>query len=671
MEILKKDIIINNFNSKIILDLSKHAWFNILSYLDLKSFLNLEKSSKLFRKIFINYYSDKNTIEQEKENLKNKTNFIIKNNISNKILKFPTLFSKDIKIYKKNIIEKYYNFLIQIPYTLAEFCGIYSNKTLTDLINNKIIKINDFNFDINEFLSCNSSLDYYNNEYSYKNCEFITNDRFMLFYNNTLNVYELNINNIFERKYSQFFKSQKILYFGIIQNNIFLIDNCGKLTTMNVNNYSTSLKKIRFYIPGEIIKVFYIGKFFIFLTKEYNLYYQNFEELFMKPKLDEEIKPIQKQLLSTQFPNEDKSIHKFFPNQISKNYNGIIDIDSNNNNFMMFVDKNYDIFGLYHGDINQSNKEEKNKNKSKSKNSSKNNSKNSSRKESYIDYLNNDINNDNEKDTLISFYKINQGIKFPHYYTMSFGPNFWILLEQNYRIPLIDWNMEQILEWFEKEIGYEEYLNMIKYQRVTGKNILDGDRKYFKETLGMSANKIKQLLNQEIKKVEDGSVSNMKIWGYGSNKFGQLGLANIKYSKIPINLEIPEKELKMNNDFIVKIICSNTISLLITRKQKIYICGNFNQKEKQNLLFKDEKKENDENHKKKKGKKGGHKKKDDKPKNKKEKENEKKDDKMLWIEIAYEIKRIFTNNYFIKLKDIYIRNNILYLFGLKINKKDF
>ena len=163
MEILQKDIIINNFNSKIILDLSKHAWFNILSYLDLKSFLNLEKSSKLFRKIFINYYSDKNTIEQEKENLKNKTNFIIKNNISNKILKFPTLLSKDIKIYKKNIIEKYYNFLIQIPYTLAEFCGIYSNKTLTDLINNKIIKINDFNFDINESLSCNSSLDYYNN----------------------------------------------------------------------------------------------------------------------------------------------------------------------------------------------------------------------------------------------------------------------------------------------------------------------------------------------------------------------------------------------------------------------------------------------------------------------------------------------------------------------------
>ena len=93
----------------------------------------------------------------------------------------------------------------------------------------------------------------------------------------------------------------------------------------------------------------------------------------------------------------------------------------------------------------------------------------------------------------------------------------------------------------------------------------------FKETLGMSVNKIKQLINKEIKKVENGSVNNIKIWGYGNNKFGQLGLVNTKYSKIPIKLEIPENELKINNDFIVKIICSNTISLLITKKEKIMI----------------------------------------------------------------------------------------------------
>ena len=662
MSNLENNLISYKFIINKTLILSKESWFNILSYLDLKSFLNLEKTSKFLRKIFLNYYFEKNTIEQDKENLKNKKSLIkINNNTTYNNIIFPNLFCNEIKIYKKNVIEKYYNFLIQIPYTLAEFCGIYSKKSLTDLINNKILKINDFNCEINESLNCNSTLDYYNNEYSYKSYEFINNNKFMIFYNNTLNVYEININNVFEKKYSQFFSSQIILYFGIIQNSIFLIDNSGKLITMNSTNYATSLKRIRFYLPYKILKIFYVGKYFIFLTKENNLYYILFDEIFMKPKMEEELEPNQKELLSTLYPEEDISIHKLFPIHIEKNYNEIIDINSNNNNFMMFIDSNYDLYGLYHGNLNNKENYEK-KGKGKHKNSSKNNS----RKESTID------NQENEKE-ILSFYKINQGLKFQNYYTMSFGENFWILLEQNYKNPLIDWTMEEILDWFEKDIDFEEYLKVVKYQKVNGKNIVEGDKKYFKDILGMSSNKIKQLTNKEIKKVENGSVKNIKIWGYGNNRFGQLGLASTKYSKIPIKLEIPENDLKLNNDFIVKIICSNTISLLITKKEKIYICGNFNQKEKQNIIKIEDKsqEEKNENKNRKKGNKGKAHKKKEKEKEKIEKENEERNEQNLWVEISYEIKRIFTNNFYVKLKDIYIRDNILYIFGLKLNKKDF
>ena len=615
MSNLENNLISYKFIINKTLILSKESWFNILSYLDLKSFLNLEKTSKFLRKIFLNYYFEKNTIEQDKENLKNKKSLIkINNNTTYNNIIFPNLFCNEIKIYKKNVIEKYYNFLIQIPYTLAEFCGIYSKKSLTDLINNKILKINDFNCEINESLNCNSTLDYYNNEYSYKSYEFINNSKFMIFYNNTLNVYEININNVFEKKYSQFFSSQIILYFGIIQNSIFLIDNSGKLITMNPTNYATSLKRIRFYLPYRILKIFYVGKYFIFLTKENNLYYILFDEIFMKPKMEEELEPNQKELLSTLYPEEDISIHKLFPIHIEKNYNEIIDINSNNNNFMMFIDSNYDLYGLYHGNLNNKENYEK-KGKGKHKNSSKNNS----RKESTIE------NQENEKE-ILSFYKINQGLKFQNYYTMSFGENFWILLEQNYKNPLIDWTMEEILDWFEKDIDFEEYLKVVKYQKVNGKNIVEGDKKYFKDILGMSSNKIKQLTNKEIKKVENGSVKNIKIWGYGNNRLGQLGLASTKYSKIPIKLEIPENDLKLNNDFIVKIICSNTISLLITKKEKIYICGNFNQKEKQNIIKIEDKsqEEKNENKNRKKGNKGkAHKKKE---KEKIEKENEERNE---------------------------------------------
>ena len=332
----------------------------------------------------------------------------------------------------------------------------------------------------------------------------------------------------------------------------------------------------------------------------------------------------------------------------------------------MIIDNNHDLFGLYHENANEENINKSNKPK-------KNNNKNSSRKGSKNDFTSNN-NIDSSKDNIL-FYKINQGIKFPNYYTMSFGDNYWILLEQKYRIPLIDWTIKDISEWFEKEIGFEEYLNIIKYEKVDGKKIMEGDKKYFKDIIGMSVNKINQLY-KEIKKVEDGSVKNMKIWGYGNNRFGQLGLSNIKYSKTPLKLEIPENELKMNNDFIIDIICSNTISLLITKKEKIYITGNFSPKEKQNIIGQEKEniKENNENKKNKKNK--GNKGKGNKNKNKNEIENNKKQeneekDKNLWIEISHEIKNIFTHNFYVKLKDIYIRNNILYIFGLKINKKYF
>ena len=93
----------------------------------------------------------------------------------------------------------------------------------------------------------------------------------------------------------------------------------------------------------------------------------------------------------------------------------------------------------------------------------------------------------------------------------------------------------------------------------------------------------------KIKKVEEGSIKGTsKFFGYGNNKYGQLGLIDIKYTKIPKKLEIPENEINNNNDFVVKIMCSNALSILITRKGKIYACGNFNPKEKMDKLGKEE-----------------------------------------------------------------------------------
>ena len=422
---------------------------------------------------------------------------------------------------------------------------------------------------------------------------------------------------------------------------------------MNINDFSTKIKKIRFYIPEKLSQIFYISNYFIFLTKSDNIFFIEYDSIFSNIKKDEDL-PLEHKRILEKFPNEEKSILKLFPIQIKKNYEKIIEVKATNNNYLMFIDSNYDIFGLNHNEIDSLNEKKLKKNKSN--------------KNSYIE--NNIINPNTEKEkSELYFYKICKDIKFRNYYTMAFGENHWILLEQNFRLPLNQWNNEEVIQWFEKELCFDDYLKVIKYQNVTGKNIIEGDKKYFKDILGMSANKIKQLCNKEIKKVEDGSIiGESKFFGYGNNKYGQLGFTDIKYTKIPKKMEIPINEIKNNNDFVNKIICANTLSILLTKKGKIYTCGNFNPKEKNSVINgeKEEKEiEIEKNNNKKK-----------KNRNKKGKENkggkkEEIQDKNLWVEISHEIKRNFSNNFYVRLNNLYIQNNIMYIFGLKINKKDF
>ena len=648
-----------NSTFRVISKLSKESWFNIFSYTDLKTFLNFERISKYFRKLFVCYYVETNTIRQEIIDYLNKKRKD-ENTINLEDLKenfsFPNLFFNDIKKLKKNIIEKYSNFLIQIPYSLAEFCGIYSNKSLTDLFIDDKIKINDIKLEINESFSCSSLVNYNENYqfYNYKNLVIINNLKFMLFYNNTLNVYEINENKIFEKKFYQLFDT-KIIFFDVIQNSIYLIDVQGKLISMNINDFSTKIKKIRFYIPEELSQIFYISNYFIFLTKNENFFYIEYDSIFSSIKNDGDLLPEQNQLLKEHFPNQEKSILKLFPIQIKKNYERIIDVKANNNNYLMFIDSNYDIFGLNHNEIDNLKENEKKLNKNKT------------HKNNYIE--SNIINNIENGKNVLYFYKICKDVKFHNYYTMAFGENHWIILEQNFRLPLSHWNNEEVFQWFEKELCFDDYLKVIKYQNVTGKNIIEGDRKYFKDILGMSVNKIKQLCNKEIKKVEEGSIKGeSKFFGYGNNKYGQLGFIDIKYTKIPKKIEIPTDEIKNNNDFVTKIICGNTLSILITKKGKIYACGNFVPKEKNSIINgeKDDKEIEIE--------KGNQKRKKNKNKKGKENKSGKKEeikDKNLWVEISHEIKRNFSNNFYVKLNNLYIQDNIMYIFGLKINKKDF
>ena len=671
---------------KNVLNLKKDSWFNIFSYIDIQSLLMLESVSKYFRKIFLQYYSEKNTIEFEEEQIKNKKiqPQEKKNNINkNKKNIFPDLFFSGIRNYKKNIIEKNFNFLLEIPYSLIEFCGDFSNRNISKLIKEKNYKLYDFDCVINEINNhtsneCECDIN--------KHIELISANKILVFLNNNLSIYQLNENNIFIKKYYQNFGNKNILFIQIIQNSLFLIDDVGKLLMMNPNNYSSNIKKIRFYIPEEkISKIFFEDNLLIFLTSQNNFYYINFDIIFMKPKLDNELNNYQTTILHNYFPNEDKNTIKFFPEKINKNYNGILDISSNKNS-LMFIDNNYDVFLLSRSNnINQydeiieisdssSHSSDNNiyyieHNEHNPHHNKKHNNKNNNKNK-----INDDISENNIK---ISFYKVSDNLKFPDYYKMSFGDNYWILIEQKYRVPLIEWSVDEVMDWFEKDLKYEDYLKVIKYQKIDGKAIIEGDKEFFMNCLGMTRNIIRNLCEKEIKKVENGSVKNLKIWGWGNNKNGNLGILNLKYTKKPIKISAPSN--LEEDDFIMNLICSKEITVFITRKKKIYICGNFNLKEKQSLFkMGEEHKGNDnENENRRKNNKNKRKnnanKMDSKKKKNKKGEDEKEDnkDKDLWSEVSEELISIFKEEYYVKFKDFFIRDSIIYITGFKIPKNKY
>ena len=99
--------------------------------------------------------------------------------------------------------------------------------------------------------------------------------------------------------------------------------------------------------------------------------------------------------------------------------------------------------------------------------------------------------------------------------------------------------------------------------------------------------------------------------------------------------------------------------------------GNFSVKLKQNELNKNEKTEKNEKNDNNNKIKGNKNKANKKKMEKKEVKKEENDNNCLWIEVSEDIKKIFSKNYFIRLKDLYIQNNILYIFGLKFDKNYF
>jgi hypothetical protein len=164
---------------------------------------------------------------------------------------------------------------------------------------------------------------------------------------------------------------------------------------------------------------------------------------------------------------------------------------------------------------------------------------------------------------------------------MAFGRGHRLVLEREDIKPIEKWSEEDVQAWFEK-MDLELYSNIIKYEKIKGKDIADGDEAVFLNLMNMQDDHIMKI-KYELNNVKNISCRGTKLYGWGSNKQGQLGLMNYgkDYVKSPTLINLPE--MKTENDFIVNVYCGKTFSLLLTKFGEIFITGNYDLKEKNNL----------------------------------------------------------------------------------------
>ena len=601
-----------------------NTWNVILDFLDINTFFQLEAVSKFFRNRLLFYYETKEAL------LKNNT----KENKEN---------IEHIINFKKEFLSKYFNLLVNIDISDTKFCN-EENITNFPITKKAFTKIETNLFKKNRIMI--------------KQILLKENNIFILYKDNTFSINQFDYkdnNKIFKEIYSYDFLSSLIDHFKYYENDkekiiFFVKKNSTEFFYLNLNEEEKSIKIFELQKQYEIFnkenfylkEIFILNDFFLFLMEndEFILVPNDMLSIFTQQK--------NKNKNSDKSDDEDKDENKInqmtipYPQKLEKNYGDIHYINSNNLN-VVFINNEYQIYSIPITDCKN--------------------------------YKNN-----------VPKFKAFSEQKFPNFYCMGFSSNSFLLLEKTRLKPLEEWNNEEIYKWFE-EMDLDDYLNIIKYQKITGKDIVNGGKDYLLDVMGLEEDHINKI-NYEMSTLKFETSKDMKLWAWGNNKNGQLGLNNQTFVKLPTLITLPNM---MQDDTIEKIYCYKTYSVLLTKFGNIFITGKYTIKDQMHTSKKN-KDNNNNNNKKNKGK-NKHKEENKKKADKKEKEkNNEKDnligDNMLdnnWINLskslcycAYNIynsnknnKNNNENDAYFKIKEIFGENDNISFIGFYSNKTPF
>ena len=545
---------------------------------------------------------------------------------------------ENVELFKKNLLSQYFNLFVHLNISDQKFCN--DEKSLDTSANPMEPKLQ-----LEKKYNPKTESIFFKNKIQIKQISIQENKFFVLYNNNKFSILDFDVSDItnkFNESFSYNFSSDIISNFIYSDNQkekmvFFIEENSTEIfyLYLNKNEKEKEVKKINLKNEFDIFKEENLIIKNIFTFNEFLLFLTNKDEFILVPFTH---------LKENEDQKEEESGIKY-PQKLEKNFGGIKHIYSNSSNVIILNNEDQ-IYSIPASD--------------------------------YKNYVNQ-----------IPKFKLFSEQKFPNFYTMAGYNNYFILLEKEKVKPLEEWNNDEIYKWFE-EMELDDYLNIIKFQKITGKDIVQGGKDYLIDFMGVLEDHVNKL-NYEINTLKFESSKNMKLWGWGNNKNGQLGLMNNQtFVKIPTQINLPNL---MPDDTIEKIYCDKTYSILLTKFGNIFITGNYSVKDQSNDNQKKNNQNNESNQgKKNKGKNKHHKdehkekgKKNDKNKEK-NKDNENVNNNYVenrWINISQNIcyssynlnkgaknKNSNSNSYF-KIKDIFCQNNNIFFIGFYSNTIPF
>ena len=556
---------------------------------------------------------------------------------------------ENIKLFKKNLLSQYFNLFVHINISDQKFCN---DDKSSDNTPNSI----EEKFQLEKKYNPKTESIFFKNKIQIKQISIQENKFLILYNNNKFSILDFDVSDIsnqFNESFSYNFSNDiisKFIYYDNQKEKIifFIKENSTELFYLYLNKKEKEVNELNLKNEFDIFKednliiknIFTFNEFLLFLTNKDEFVLVPFTQLEITKENDEKENEKEKK-------SEENEI--VYPKKLENNFGVIKHIYSNNSNVVILNNEDQ-IYSIPASD--------------------------------YKNYINQ-----------IPKFKLFSEQKFPNFYTISGYNNYFILLEKEKVKPLEEWNNDEIYKWFE-EMELDDYLNIIKFQKITGKDIVQGGRDYLIDFMGVEEDHLNKL-NYEINTLKFESSKNLKLWGWGNNKNGQLGLMNNQtFVKVPTQINLPNL---MPDDTIEKIYCDKSYSILLTKFGNVFITGNYSVKDQSN----DNQKKNNNNNnnqsnqgKKNKGKNKHHKdehkekgKKNDKNKEK-NKDNENIDNNYVenrWINISQNIcyssynlckgsknknKNSNSDCYF-KIKDIFCQDNNIFFIGFYSNTIPF